>query len=259
MEAYHCDSMNIYNPFSLSNKTILITGASSGIGAATAIECSRMGASVIITGRNEERLNETFSRLDISFGQLHQQIIADLSKSEDVLRMIEQIGKLDGLVNNAGVNRVKPVAFLKKDDFDSVFQTNVFSQACLVQQLIKKKKIQKGASIVFTSSVSTFYNAPGRSLYASSKSALTSFMRSCAVELADKNIRANAVHPGMVETKMILENLTDEERQKDMNDYPLKRYGKPEEISWAIIYLLSDASAWVTGSSLTIDSGFMLK
>lgn len=249
----------MYNPFSLSNKTILITGASSGIGAETAVECSKMGANVIITGRNVERLNETFSRLDMTFGQIHRQITADLSNMDEISILVEQIDKLDGLVNNAGVNRVKPVSFLKQDDLDYVFQTNLFSQVCLVQQLLKKKKLQKRASIVFTSSVSTFFNAPGRSLYASSKSALTSFMRSCAVELADKNIRANAIHPGMVETKMILENLTDEERQKDMDDYPLKRYGKPEEIAWAIIYFLSDASAWVTGTSLVIDGGFMLK
>lgn len=248
-----------YNPYSLEGKTILITGASSGIGQATAIECSKMGAHVIITGRNKERLYETFNQLDTSFSQSHQQIIADLSNPEEVSQLVEQINKLDGLVNNAGVNRVKPIAFLKQEDIDFVFQTNMFSQVCLVQQLIKKKKIRKGASIVFTSSVSTFFNSPGRSLYASSKSAITSFMRSCAVELADKNIRANSVHPGMVETKMILENLTDEERQKDMNDYPLKRYGKPEEIAWAIIYLLSDASSWITGTSLTIDGGFMLK
>lgn len=249
----------MYNPFSLSNKTILITGASSGIGAETAVECSKMGANIIVTGRNAERLNETIIRLDTSLGQTHQQIIADLSNQNDVSNLVEHINKLDGLVNNAGVNRVKPVAFLKQDDLDYVFQTNIFSQICLVQQLLKKRKMQKGASIVFTSSVSTFFNAPGRSLYASSKAALTAFMRSCAVELADKKIRANAVHPGMVETKMILENLTDEERQKDLDDYPLKRYGKPEEIAWAIIYLLSDASAWVTGTSLVIDGGFMLK
>lgn len=249
----------MYNPFSLSNKLILVTGASSGIGAETAVECSKLGANVIITGRNIERLNDTFGRMDTTSGQSHQQIIADLSNPEDISHLVEQICKLDGLVNNAGVNRVKPVAFLKQDDLDYVFQTNMFAQVCLVQQLLKKKKIQKGASIVFTSSVSNYYNAPGRSLYASSKSALTSFMRSCAVELADKQIRANAVHPGMVETKMILENLTEEERQKDLNEYPLKRYGKPEEIAWAIIYLLSDASAWVTGSSLIIDGGFMLK
>lgn len=249
----------MYNPFSISNKTILITGASSGIGAETAVECSKLGASVIITGRNEARLNETFSRLDVSFSQSHQMFLADISNQEELFYLVEQVPKLDGLVNNAGVNLVKPVAFLKQNDFDFVFQTNAFSQILLVQNLLKKKKFQKGASIVFTSSVSTFFNAPGRSLYASSKAALTSLMRSCAVELAEKKIRANAVHPGMVETKMILENLTDEERDKDMNDYPLKRYGKPEEIAWAIIYLLSDASAWVTGTSLTIDGGFMLK
>ena len=249
----------MFNPFSLSDKTILITGASSGIGAETAVECSKMGANVIITGRNAERLNETFHRLDTNSSQTHHQFIADLSCTDEISVLVDQINKLDGLVNNAGVNRVKPVAFLKHDDLEYVFQTNTFSQIILVQQLLKKKKLQKGASIVFTSSVSTFFNAPGRSLYASSKAALTSLMRSCAVELADKNIRANAVHPGMVETKMILENLTDEEREKGMNDYPLKRFGKPEEIAWAIIYLLSDASAWVTGTSLTIDGGFMLK
>lgn len=249
----------MYNPFSLLNKTILVSGASSGIGAETAVECSKLGANVIITGRNQERLNETYKRLDMNDSQSHQQIIADLSNPDDVSCLVEQIDKLDGLVNNAGVNKVKPVAFLKKEDLEYVYQNNFFAQVYLLQQLIKKKKIKKGASIVFTSSVSTFYNAPGRSLYASSKSALTSFMRSCAVELADKNIRANAIHPGMVETKMILENLTEEERQKDMNDYPLKRYGKPEEIAWSIIYLLSDASAWVTGTSLVIDGGFMLK
>ena len=172
---------------------------------------------------------------------------------------MKNVGVIDGLVNNAGVNRVKPVAFIKKDDLDYIFQNNAFSSVVLTRHLLKNKKINKGGSIVFTSSVSSFYNAPGRSLYASSKAALTSFMRSFAVELADKGIRANAVHPGMIETKLIHENLTDEEREKDMAEYPLKRYGKPEEVAWAIIYLLSDASAWITGSSLVIDGGFMLK
>lgn len=248
-----------YNPYSLQSKVVLITGASSGIGAETAVECSKLGASVIITGRNEARLDETFSRLDRSFSQSHQLIIADISNQDELSRLVEQVPLLDGLVNNAGVNRVKPVAFLKQDDIDFVFQTNAFSQIILVQKLLKRKKLQKGASVVFTSSVSTFFNAPGRSLYASSKAALTSFMRSCAIEFADRKIRANAVHPGMVETRLIKENLTEEELQDNLSEYPLKRFGKPEEVAWAIIYLLSDASAWVTGTSLTIDGGFMLK
>lgn len=249
-----------YNPFSLEGKTILVTGASSGIGRSIAVECSKMGANVIVTGRNEERLNDTFGMLTVINGsQQHQSVIADLNDESSVMSLINSIGGIDGLVNNAGVNRVKPVSFIKDEDLEYVFNTNTFASVRLSKQLIKKKKLNNNASIVFTSSVSAFFNAPGRALYASSKAAITSFMRSFAVELAEKGIRANAVHPGMIETKMIYENLTEEEIQNDLATYPLKRYGKPEEVAWSVIYLLSDASAWVTGSSLLIDGGFMLK
>lgn len=248
-----------YNPFSLQGKTILITGASSGIGAETAVECSRLGATVVLTGRNEERLRSVLSRLDISFSQPHHYLVADLTSEEELATLVEQLGPVDGLVNNAGTNLIKPVGFIKSDDLNYVFQNNTYSSVLLTKMLLKKKKLGRNSSIVFTSSVSAFFNAPGRALYAASKAALTAFMRSFAVELAEKGIRANAVHPGMVETKLIQETLSDEEREKDLNQYPLKRYGKPEEVAWAIIYLLSDASAWVTGTSLIIDGGFMLK
>ena len=119
--------------------------------------------------------------------------------------------------------------------------------------------MQKNGSIVFTSSVSAFFNAPGRALYAGSKAALTAFMRSFAVELADKGIRANAVHPGLVATNMMTDNLNEEEIKNNLKEYPLNRFGKPEDVAWAIIYLLSDASSWVTGTSMVIDGGFMLK
>lgn len=247
------------NPFSLNGKMILVTGASSGIGKTTAIECSRMGATVVITSRNEERLSQTLSQLDTSFGAAHQMIVADLTDEGSLNTLVSQIDILDGLVNNAGINRVKPVNFIKQEDFDFMFQSNTWTAVNLTRLLCKKKKIKKNGSVVFTSSVSAFFNAPGRALYAGSKAALTAFMRSFAVELADKGIRANAVHPGMVETKMIAENLTEEELQKNLKEYPLNRFGKPEDVAWAIIYLLSDASAWVTGTSLIIDGGFMLK
>ncbi|MBQ6275442.1 MAG: SDR family oxidoreductase [Bacteroidales bacterium] len=249
----------MYNPFSLEGKKILVTGASSGIGAETAVECSRLGANVIITGRNERRLKETFSRMEKLPSLNHKMLLADLTNESDLEFLVDQIDGLDGLVNNAGVNRVKPLVFIKQEDFDYIFQNNTFAGIHLIRLLSKGKKFNKNSSIVFTSSVSALFNAPGRALYASSKAALTSLMRSVAVELADKNIRANAVLPGMVETKLICEYLSDEDREKDMKEYPLKRYGRPEEIAWAIIYLLSDASAWVTGASLIIDGGFMLK
>lgn len=246
-----------YNPFSLEGKTVLITGASSGIGQATAIECAKMGAKVVITGRNAERLQETFEQLD---GEEHMQIIADLNQEEDIERLVAECPNLDGLVNNAGRGKSKPVNFLKLEDLQEVFQTNIFGVALLTKGLLKKKKLGKGSSIVFTSSISSYMTAPGLSVYASSKAAVCGYMRTCAIELGVKGIRCNAVLPGMVETKLINSGTyTDEDKQKDLNLYPLGRYGIPTDIAHGIIYLLSDASVWVTGLELVIDGGRMLK
>lgn len=248
-----------YNPYSLESKSILITGSSSGIGAEIAVECSRLGAEVFITGRDEARLQEVLLRLDTSYSQSHKCIVADLSTEEGVAHLVDNVYRIDGLVNNAGVNRVKPVNYIKPDDLDYIFRNNTFSGVLLTKSLLKKKRLNHNGSIVFTSSVSSFYNAPGRALYASSKAALTAFMRSFAVELADKGIRANAVHPGLVETKLMLENLTEEELKNNIKEQPLNRFGKPQDVAWAIVYLLSDASSWVTGTSMVVDGGFMLK
>ena len=246
-----------YNPFSLQGKTILVTGASSGIGQDTAIECSRMGASVVITGRNEERLHETLSQME---GVGHSAIITDLDKQSEIDKLVEVCPTLDGLVNNAGRGFSKPVNFLKLNDFLDVYQTNLFGAALLTKGLLKKKKISKGASIVFTSSISSYITAAGLSVYASSKAAISGYMRTCALELGNKGIRCNAVLPGMVETKLINSGTyTDEDKQKDLNYYPLGRYGRPSDIAMGIIYLLSDASSWVTGIELVIDGGRMLK
>ncbi len=246
-----------YNPFSLEGKTVLVTGASSGIGQATAIECSKMGAKVVITGRNEERLNETFSQLE---GEGHQIIVADLNTQDDIDVLVNACPALNGLVNNAGRGKSKPVNFLKLEDLQDVYQTNLFGVALLTKGLLKKKKLVKGASIVFTSSISSYMTAAGLSIYASSKAAVCGYMRTCAIELGGKGIRSNAILPGMVETKLINSGTyTDEDKQKDLQLYPLGRYGRPTDIAHGIIYLLSDASAWVTGLELVIDGGRMLK
>lgn len=236
---------------------MLVTGASSGIGQATAIECSKMGAKVVITGRNEDRLNETFSQLE---GEGHQIIVADLNTQDDIDALVDACPVLDGLVNNAGRGKSKPVNFLKLEDLQDVYQTNLFGVALLTKGLLKKKKLGKGSSIVFTSSISSYMTAAGLSIYASSKAAVCGYMRTCAIELGVKGIRSNAVLPGMVETKLINSGTyTDEDKQKDLNLYPLGRYGRPTDIAHGIIYLLSDASAWVTGLELVIDGGRMLK
>lgn len=242
-----------YNPFSLEGKTILVTGASSGIGQATAIECSKLGAKVIITARNQERLQFTYNQLE---GDGHKQIIADLTFQESIDLIADQSPIIDGFVNNAGIRHKKPIAYYKQADLGSVFQTNTFAPMLLTKALLKKKKIAKNGSIVFTSSIAAFESNLGNGIYGASKSALMAYMHYCARELADKGIRANAVHPGMVDTKLIHGGeFTEEQLQEDMKTYPLKRYGNPEEVAWAIIYLLSDAASWVTGISLVIDGG----
>lgn len=252
--------MRNYNPYSLQGKTILITGASSGIGRATAIECSKMGANVIITARNEERLNETYSMLDTSEGQIHQMIKADLNKADELQGIVDNIAEINGLVNNAGIGLAKPIQFIKEEDLNTIFDTNTFAPVLLTQKLLKKKKIIRNSSIVFTSSIGGNFTATsGRSMYGMTKGAIHCFMKSCALELANRKIRCNSVNPGMIETPLIFSgSLSEADLKIDVERYPLKRYGKPEEVAHAIIYLLSDASSWVTGHALVIDGGITL-
>ncbi|MBQ9641780.1 MAG: SDR family oxidoreductase [Bacteroidaceae bacterium] len=246
-----------YNPFSLEGKTILVTGASSGIGRATAIECSRMGAKVVITGRNEQRLQETFGQLE---GEGHQLVIADLAITEGIYTLISALEKLDGVLNNAGFTITKPIPFIKQELLEQVLQVNTIAPIMITKELIKKKLLVKGASLVFTSSLSGIGKVSvGNSMYASSKGAISAFVRGAARELADKGFRVNAVCPGMVDTGILDGGtISPELLEKDRLRYPLKRYGKPEDIAWAIIYLLSDASSWMTGVNLTIDGGITI-
>ena len=247
----------MYNPFSLENKTILVTGASSGIGRAIAIECSKMGASIIITGRNEERLKETHTQME---GNKPDYIVADLSNSDDVQNLSESLTSLNGLVNCAGLTKVLPFPFAERKDFEEVMEVNFFAPTELSRLLVKLKKMQKGASIVFISSVSGVYcSAAAGSIYSSSKGAIHGLAKAMALDLAPKGIRVNCVNPGMIDTNIFSEGkITQEQLNEDMKRYPLKRYGKPEEVAYAVIYLLSDASAWTTGSNLLIDGGYTL-
>lgn len=247
-----------YNPFTLGGKTILITGASSGIGRATAIECSRLGATCIITARNEERLNETLSQM---YGKGHQIILADMADENDINTIVSQSPKIDGLVNNAGYQEFAPVSFIRKTKIHAMLSINTIAPILLTQKILKAKKINKSASIVFTSSLAGIgLGTPGNAMYAASKGAISSYIHVAAIELAAYKIRVNAVCPGMVDTTIMANGaVSSDDLQQDMQNYPLRRYGKPEEIAWAIIYLLSDASAWVTGTNMIIDGGLLVK
>lgn len=248
----------MYNPFSLEGKTILVTGASSGIGQATAIECSKLGARLIVTARNEERLMTTFSQLE---GEGHRSILADLTDDSQRQTLLESVPAIDGLVLCAGKGMTAPFVFCTKEKFEDVFGVNYFATVELLRLLLKQRKIAKDGSVVFVSSIAGngSYNY-GNTVYGAAKAALNSTMKFCAKELAERTIRVNSVCPGMVNTQLIQNGAISEEQQKkDMERYPLRRYGEPQDIAYGIIYLLSKASSWVTGISLTIDGGFMLK
>jgi len=247
----------MYNPFSLEGKTILVTGASSGIGRAIAIECSKMGASVIITARNEERLNETLSQME---GKAHTIIMADLSNENERKQLVDKLTEINGLVNCAGIGKILPFHFVTTEVLTNCMNVNFTAPVIMSAELIKRKKIVKNASIVFISSISGVLIAGiGNSVYSASKGAINGIAKNMALDLAVKGIRVNCVNPGVIETHIFDDGtITTEQLEEDKKRYPLKRHGKPEEVAYSVIYLLSDASSWVTGSNLVIDGGFTL-
>jgi NAD(P)-dependent dehydrogenase (short-subunit alcohol dehydrogenase family) len=240
-----------------SSQIILVTGASSGIGRKTAIDLSNLGAKLILVGRDLVKLTET-----VKLCKAHSDItifardISDPSFSEDIQEIITK--PLTGIILNAGIVKVTPVAFLKRKDIDSLFEINVKSNMLLMQHLLRKKKIQKEASIVFISSISTKKATVGNALYNATKGALSSFAQSLALEVAPKGIRVNTLLPGYIETNILGRVRSEEEIEKHLANYPLGRFGDPKDVSNLICFLLSDGSKWITGSEIAIDGGFSI-
>lgn len=244
-----------YNPFSLEGKTILVTGASSGIGRATAIECSKMGATVILSARNEERLNETLSMME---GEGHTIIPADLADEEQIMELVTAVPQLDGVFCSAGKLNLKAIKFYSSKAVQDMFGANTFSAMYLVRDLLKKKKIKDGASLVFMSSVaSKLIPSTANGIYSTCKAAIEAFSRQCAKEMAYKLIRSNAIAPAMVDTPLLGEMIMNGQDTKEVEEkfYLGKRYCKPEEVALMAVYLLSDASSFVTGTTMVIDGG----
>lgn len=245
------------SPFSLQNKTILITGASSGLGRSIAIECSKMGASLILMGRNEQRLKET--KDECNEGS-HILATLDLNDEEKVDFFMESVPKIDGLINSAGIVNTQLFRFLKEESLKDILNTNFLAPVTFIQKLLKKKKINNGSSIVFLASISgpevTYL---GSSAYSASKAAITGIAKTMALELASKNIRVNCLLPGMVRTDLLNSiDASTEDLDKDEAKYPLG-YGTPEDVAYASIFLLSDASKWITGTNLKLDGGLTLR
>lgn len=242
-----------FNPFSLNGKTILVTGASSGIGRATAILCSHMGARVIITGRNEARLQETLGSLS---GEGNLLITADLTDEGSRTRLVEDTPALDGIAHCAGIGHRKPCKAINAEDIATVMNANFNAAVLLQASLLAKKKVNKGSSIVFVSSRTAEIPTLANALYSASKGALKSYAKCLSLELAPRAVRVNCICPAMVWTPLVLnEGVTEEELQAEQAKYPLKRYGKPEDIANLAVFLLSDASSWMTGSCIDITGG----
>lgn len=245
-----------YNPFTLKGKTILVTGASSGIGQATAVECAQMGAEVVITGRDTKRLQATADLM----GNLKALIAADLTNQEDVEHLVAALPPLDGAVLCAGNSTTLPLQFGSREKFDEMFNVNFFAPVELLRLMYKKKVLQKGASVVLIASIGGTHSfMPGNGVYGASKAALNSLMKYAAREYASRKIRVNSICPGMVDTPLIHRGtITEEQLAEDAKRYPLGRYGKPDDIANGVVYLLSDASSWLTGHDLVIDGGFSI-
>jgi NAD(P)-dependent dehydrogenase (short-subunit alcohol dehydrogenase family) len=204
----------------------------------------------VATGRDENRLGETLAALA---GEGHVSLLADLTKAEDVAKLVSELPQIDGFVCNAGIVKRRPVSYVKEEELHEVFEANTFATFMLTKTLMKARKMNRGGSMVFLSSMAARQVSPGNAMYAASKAAVESFARSCAQEFAPMQIRANAILPGMVETPMNRHGgLSAENIERDKQHYLLKRYGKPEEIAWAVIYLLSDASVWTSGTSMVV-------
>lgn len=240
------------NPFTLVGKTILVTGASAGIGRGIAIACAGMGAQVILTARNTERLQETLTQLE---GEGHTYIAADLTNEAERIALVEQLPILDGVVQCAGVGNRVPCKMLVQEDLDRVMKPNTEAPMLLQSLLLSEKKLKKQASVVFIASAAATMPVTGNAVYSASKAALVAYAKCLAQELAPRQIRVNSISPTMVWTDLALVGATVEQLREAQLSYPLKRYGQPEDIANLAIYLLSDASAWMTGSNIEITGG----
>lgn len=243
-----------YNPFSLKGKTVLVTGASSGIGMITAIECSRIGANLVINGRDKERLEKCKDALNGTNNIILQ---ADLTNNVEIMQLVEQMPILDGIVISAGQGTTLPIKNATTQKYQEIFDINFFAPTELLRLLFKNKKLNASASVVVIASIGgTSRFDAANAVYGTSKAAINSFVKFAAIEFATKSIRVNSICPGMVETPLMKNGKFSEEQLETYKEtYLLKRFGKPEDISAAAIYLLSDASSWITGTSLVVDGG----
>ena len=247
------------SPFNLSDKTILVTGASSGIGRQVAINLNAMGANLYINGRNIQRLQDTKNQLYNK--DLECLIISgDLTEIETIKNLVSEIGSIDGVVFASGIMKLLPFKFIQFEELNAMMNVNFSSPIHLTLELFKKKKINNGGSIIYITSINgSVVGSKANSMYAATKGALSGMAKAISLDLAKNRIRVNEIAPGMIKTEgveLISDTVSNRSISKDVLKYPLQSYGTPEDVANGCVYLLSDASKWVTGTKLVIDGGF---
>lgn len=251
----------MYNPFTLKNKVVVISGAASGIGRQCAINCSQMGAKLILLDLNAEGLEQTMTMVERFEDHFCSVInLTDYERVQEVIKeAVVKVGRITGLLNCAGISTTLPLNVAKPDTLDKFFRVNVYTAYFLTQAVCKVGNFSKeGGSIVFFSSAAGQFGETGKSIYGMTKGALYSVAKSLACELSRKNIRVNSISPGVIVTPINqnLPHIADPELRKQTEALHLLGLGDPNDIANACIYLLSDASRWVTGSNLVVDGGF---
>lgn len=247
-----------FNPFSLEGKNILVTGASSGIGRQCSIDCAMMGAKVIAIGRNKERLKGLKGELGVNGISYSFDLTNIVGIKSLIAKIVEENGKIDGFIHAAGIEVTNPVKLTNVEDYENLYKVNCLSAFEIVKNLCGIKTFNKGGSIVLISSISGIIARKGLSAYAASKGALISAAKVMAMEMAHREVRVNTVSPGTILTPMMEKTfgaMIEEDREKRVGGFPLG-LGQTTDISNACIYLLSDASRWVTGQNLIVDGGY---
>jgi len=249
----------MHNLIDLTGKNVIITGASSGIGRANAILCSKLGAKIALVGRDEGKLEETLSKMEGEGHLLFAVDITDFGKIDGLVsEIVAKNGKINGFIHSAGMEMTRPLKILKQENLQDVFAVNVFAGFEFAKSITKIKNIENSASMVFISSIVGIVGQPGKIAYSASKGALISGCKSMALEYASKNIRVNTVLPALVETDMsnqILDSIGEEGKANILRMHPLG-FGSAEDVSNLCAFLLSEASRWITGTELIVDGGY---
>ena len=245
---------------SLAGRVALVTGASQGIGRACATRLASAGATVAVAARNQEKLDELVSEIKASGGKA-EPFPLDVSDEEQIKStfkaVLGQFGKIDVLVNNAGITRDQLVMRMKRADWDMVLNTNLTSAYCCIQQVIGSMLKQRWGRIINISSIFGQMGQAGQANYAASKAGLIGLTMAIAREVASRSITCNAVAPGFIETAMT-SGLPDDVKQTGLKLIPLGRIGTPEDVAHAVAFLASDEASYITGHVLNVNGGMLM-